>query len=185
MAPTECQTYTDIATVLGNQDRKQAQLFDIEIAGGSLAWLSKIEGPLLKIARSKDAPINRADIRKAIKEGLGTHDKRKELAAIYISLLQKHPGTTDMMEDFAAIRISEIEKSDEIVRWSSHGKIDLASLPENVLKNLINDLIFFSVKLDELWVYHPDNPEGINLLKEYENLQEKVYQIEEEINQLN
>jgi hypothetical protein len=48
-------------------------------------------------------------------------------------------------------------------------------------KNLINELLFLSKKRDELWEYHPNNPEGKNLTKVVKELSEKIDQIEDQL----
>jgi len=50
--------------------------------------------------------------------------------------------------------------------------------------NLINELVFLSQKRDELWEYHPNNPEGKNLVKTVKELCERIDQIEDQLVQL-
>jgi len=46
---------------------------------------------------------------------------------------------------------------------------------------LINDLIACATVMEEVWKYHPDNPEGKNIVDEYRMLEEMKVQIEEEL----
>jgi hypothetical protein len=47
--------------------------------------------------------------------------------------------------------------------------------------NLLNELVFLSQKRDELWEYHPNNPEGKNLIKTVKELCERIDQIEDQL----
>ena len=48
-------------------------------------------------------------------------------------------------------------------------------------EQLINDIIFFQERLDELWKYHQDNPEKINVEDEFERIQKMILSLESEI----
>jgi len=50
--------------------------------------------------------------------------------------------------------------------------------------NLINDLIAVSTVMDELWDYHPDNPEKKDVIKEFNTLKNIQKDIEQEIAEL-
>jgi hypothetical protein len=47
---------------------------------------------------------------------------------------------------------------------------------ENLKTDLINDLISVTVVMEEIWKYHPSNPNKIDIITEYENL-EKIKQL--------
>jgi hypothetical protein len=49
---------------------------------------------------------------------------------------------------------------------------------------LINDLLATSTVLEELWNYHPDNPNKKDVLSEYEMLKNIQKDIEEELKNL-
>ena len=49
------------------------------------------------------------------------------------------------------------------------------------LENLINELVFLTQKRDELWEYHPNNPEGKNLIKVVKELSERIDQINDQL----
>ena len=49
---------------------------------------------------------------------------------------------------------------------------------------LINDLIVTSTVLDELWNYHPNNPDRKDVVNEYETLKKIQSDIEKEIAEL-
>jgi hypothetical protein len=46
---------------------------------------------------------------------------------------------------------------------------------------LINDLVATSTVMDEVWRYHPDNPEKKDVVKEYEILKQIQKDIESEL----
>ena len=48
-------------------------------------------------------------------------------------------------------------------------------------ENLINELVFLTQKRDELWEYHPNNPEGKNLIKVVKELSERIDQINDQL----
>ena len=49
---------------------------------------------------------------------------------------------------------------------------------------LINDLVATSTVMEELWNYHPDNPEKKDVVKEYDTLIKIQADIEKEIAEL-
>tara|TARA_B100001094_G_scaffold206818_1_gene200702 strand:+ start:2448 stop:2639 length:192 start_codon:yes stop_codon:yes gene_type:complete len=50
------------------------------------------------------------------------------------------------------------------------------------LKNeMINNLIFLQEQKEMLWLYHPSNMEGLNLIAEYEKITEQISDLELEI----
>lgn len=49
---------------------------------------------------------------------------------------------------------------------------------------LVNDLISCTTVMDEVWKYHPNNPEKKDVVREYEMLEKMKSQIEEEIKNL-
>jgi len=50
--------------------------------------------------------------------------------------------------------------------------------------NLINDVIFYSDRLEELWQYHPENPKKVDIVWEYDNLKNEIHLLEDRIQQL-
>ena len=55
---------------------------------------------------------------------------------------------------------------------------------ENQRTELINDLIACSTIQDEIWKYHPDNPNKVSPVDEYNNLKIVEKQIQEDINKI-
>jgi capsule polysaccharide export protein KpsE/RkpR len=58
------------------------------------------------------------------------------------------------------------------------------AIKENLKADLINDLISVSTIMDELWKYHPENPERVDIVSEYNNLIEMKKGIETELDDL-
>ena len=55
---------------------------------------------------------------------------------------------------------------------------------ENLKADLINDLISVSTVMEELWKYHPENSERVDIVSEYNNLIEMKKGIETELDGL-
>ena len=62
-------------------------------------------------------------------------------------------------------------------------KTELQILEEKKVE-LINDLAATATVMDEVWRYHPDNPNKVNIVKEYDSLKKMQSDIEEEIKDL-
>ena len=55
----------------------------------------------------------------------------------------------------------------------------------NYLKTeLVNDLVATTTVMEEIWKYHPKNPNCINILTEYEVLEEIIFDIKRELSKL-
>ena len=63
-------------------------------------------------------------------------------------------------------------------------KTELEILQEKKVE-LINDLAATATVMDEIWRYHPDNKNKVDIVKEYKNLQQIQKDIEQEIKDLN
>lgn len=50
--------------------------------------------------------------------------------------------------------------------------------------NLINDLLAVSTVMEEVWNYHPDNPDKKDVIKEYKTLLQIQKDIETELKEL-
>ena len=50
--------------------------------------------------------------------------------------------------------------------------------------NLINDLLAVSTVMEEVWNYHPDNPDQKDVIKEYQTLLQSQKDIEAELKEL-
>jgi len=55
---------------------------------------------------------------------------------------------------------------------------------ENKKSELVNEAIFLSNRLDELWQFHPENPDRVDVLKETLELKEMISKLEDEIKNL-
>ena len=55
-------------------------------------------------------------------------------------------------------------------------------ISEEELKNqMINNLIFLQEQKEMLWLYHPNNMEGLNLIAEFEKVTKQIKELELEI----
>jgi len=50
--------------------------------------------------------------------------------------------------------------------------------------NLINNIIFYNDQLEILWKYHPENPNKVDIVLEYDNLKNEIHLLEDQIQQL-
>jgi hypothetical protein len=56
---------------------------------------------------------------------------------------------------------------------------------DSLKSELINDLAATFTVMDEMWRYHPDNPNKKDIVKEYKILKQIVVDIETELEELN
>ena len=56
--------------------------------------------------------------------------------------------------------------------------------PDSLKSELINDLAATFTVMDEMWRYHPDNPNKKDIIKEYKILKQIVEDIEHELEEL-
>jgi len=49
---------------------------------------------------------------------------------------------------------------------------------------LVNEVIFLNDRMEELWRYHPDNPNKVDVVGEYNNIKNELDLIEDRIQQL-
>jgi len=61
---------------------------------------------------------------------------------------------------------------------------EIEKTPEQIKADLINDLFSVSTVMDEVWNYHPENPNKKDIVEEYNTLLKIKSQIEEEISNL-
>jgi len=55
---------------------------------------------------------------------------------------------------------------------------------DNLRTELLNDLVATTTVMDEVWRYHPDNPQKKDVVKEYEILNQITKDIEIELEKL-
>ena len=56
---------------------------------------------------------------------------------------------------------------------------------EEKRENLVNDIIILNRMAEDLWQYHPDNKDKIDIVKSFDNIQAKIKEKEIEIEGLN
>jgi len=49
---------------------------------------------------------------------------------------------------------------------------------------LVNEVIFLNDRMEDLWRYHPDNPNKVDVVWEYNNIKNELDLIEDRIQQL-
>jgi len=55
---------------------------------------------------------------------------------------------------------------------------------QNLKIELVNEVIFLNDRMEELWRYHPDNPNKVDVVWEYNNIKNELDLIEDRIQQL-
>ena len=55
---------------------------------------------------------------------------------------------------------------------------------DHIKTELLNDLVATTTVMDEVWRYHPDNPQKKDVVKEYNILQQIIKDIEFELKEL-
>ena len=55
---------------------------------------------------------------------------------------------------------------------------------EQQRENLVNDLIILNRMAEDLWQYHPDNKDKIDIVKSFSNICDKIKEKETEIEKL-
>lgn len=51
-------------------------------------------------------------------------------------------------------------------------------------EELVNEIIFLSSRLDDIWQYHPENPNKVDVLKETLELKDMISKLDNEIQNL-
>ena len=55
---------------------------------------------------------------------------------------------------------------------------------EQKISNIQNELIGYNIMLDEVWQYHPANPDFLNPIKAYDELKKSISTLEKELDNL-
>jgi hypothetical protein len=55
---------------------------------------------------------------------------------------------------------------------------------EQKIANIQNELVGYNIMLDEVWQYHPANPEFLNPIKVYDELKKSISLLEKDLSNL-
>jgi uncharacterized coiled-coil DUF342 family protein len=55
---------------------------------------------------------------------------------------------------------------------------------EQKISNIQNELIGYNIMLDEVWQYHPANPDFLNPIRAYDELKKSILLLEDELDDL-
>jgi uncharacterized coiled-coil DUF342 family protein len=61
--------------------------------------------------------------------------------------------------------------------------MELHQLEQNI-SNIQNELIGYHIMLDEVWRYHPANPDFLNPIKAYDELKKSISSLDEKLSDL-
>ena len=69
-------------------------------------------------------------------------------------------------------------------KYNNMSSIQETSDQDNIKSELIADLLATSTAMEEVWKYHPDNPNGENIIEAYEMLKQIQKNIEKELEEI-
>tara|TARA_Y100000385_G_C12961301_1_gene579873 strand:- start:551 stop:805 length:255 start_codon:yes stop_codon:yes gene_type:complete len=69
-------------------------------------------------------------------------------------------------------------------KYNNMSSIQETSDQDNIKSELIADLLATSTVMEEVWKYHPDNPNGENIIEAYEMLKQIQKNIEKELEEI-
>jgi hypothetical protein len=55
---------------------------------------------------------------------------------------------------------------------------------DNKRAELVNNIIFLTQRMDEMWAYHPDNPNKIDIVEEYKSMKEQIDEYQNQLDDL-
>ena len=62
MAKPSCKVYSDVVSVLSNQDRRESEFLGLDLTKPASTWFDRVALRLGKIFRSKNSPLNENDM---------------------------------------------------------------------------------------------------------------------------
>ena len=55
---------------------------------------------------------------------------------------------------------------------------------DNKRAELVNNIIFLTQRMDEMWSYHPDNPNKLDIVGEYKSMKEQIDEYQNQLDDL-
>ena len=83
-----------------------------------------------------------------------------------------------------SIRLGYLKFRSYIYPIEINKKVMTQEEKEKLRGELVNEAIFLSDIQDQLWRYHPDNPQKVDVVWEYEQCQAQMVKIENKIKEL-
>ena len=55
---------------------------------------------------------------------------------------------------------------------------------DNKRAELVNNIIFLTQRMDEMWTYHPENPNKLDIVEEYKSMKEQIDEYQSQLDDL-
>jgi hypothetical protein len=55
---------------------------------------------------------------------------------------------------------------------------------DNKRAEIVNNIIFLTQRMEEMWVYHPDNPQKLDIVNEYETMNGEIDKLQSQLDSL-
>ena len=55
---------------------------------------------------------------------------------------------------------------------------------DNKRAELVNSIIFLTQRMDEMWTYHPENPNKLDIVVEYKSMKEQIDEYQNQLDDL-
>ena len=55
---------------------------------------------------------------------------------------------------------------------------------DNKRAELVNNIIFLTQRMDEMWAYHPENPNKLDIVGEYKSMKEQIDEYQNQLDDL-
>ena len=55
---------------------------------------------------------------------------------------------------------------------------------DNKRAELVNNIIFLTQRMDEMWLYHPENPNKLDVVEEYKSMKDQIDEYQNQLDDL-
>jgi len=55
---------------------------------------------------------------------------------------------------------------------------------DNKRAELVNNIIFLTQRMDEMWLYHPNNPNKLDVVEEYKSMKDQIDEYQNQLDDL-